>query len=348
MTIAGLPELPGFEDARRIVVCAKEAGAGAYLAALLVQAKLPAERMRIFARPEAAVFFEQAGLKCTVVHEGDEQAVMMRVFGQVADFLAFAPDLVLVGASAGASPEKALILEARRRGVPVYSFVDHYWNLWQRFAHEQTAERWFYLPDRIYVLNESLRARLVALGCPPEVAAVHAHPVLAGAMPVTMSRSKARGELKIPDGARVALYVSEYVFAEDPLWKWDQPSEDDIRGFLAALLQAAAGLAVVVIKLHPAESVDRWDALLGGQEPASYRVVKQFDKSGLFEAADVVFGLNSMLVLEAMRAGKLAYSFHPQTGGPGADRSAWLSEIESGLVELGSVEELEKVLRGRG
>jgi hypothetical protein len=337
--------IQGLAEARRILVGAKEAGAGAFLAALL-RDRGDLGKVAIFATREAAPYFEQVGFVVTeVASEGDAERARSA-------FEEFAPDLVLVGASAGASHEKLLLLEARRRGIKVYSFVDHFWNLWQRFADEKTAARWTYLPDQIFVVNPLMRDRMVRGGCPTDRLQIIEHPVLDQSVPRSSSPSPAETfrELKVPESSRAILFVSEYVFPSSALWNWDQPREEDIAGLLKTLLLSVQNLnakgtrkTVILVKLHPQEPRSRWEWLLQDFSPSLYRVIQAYDKSRLIDAVDQVWGLNSMLLLEALERKKKVYSYH-STGGAPEEREAWLSHWQPKVVEAQTTEEVDSIL----
>ena len=333
---------------RRLVLAAKEAGAGSLLAAMLDTLR-PAGESVVVVSSAAARFFEGARAKLLNAEAGwfPDQAAE--------DLLRqAAPQAILVGASAGPSVEKILIRAAVRNGIPAYSFVDHYWNLWQRFADERSAARWAYLPDRIFVPAEHCRNRIVAQGCDPQRVEVFEHPLLAAARArgedaaAAELRRKARAELGIPAAATVLLFVSEYVFPRDPLWQWEQPEQADIDGLLQLLLrsaqQAGAGSGrdwVVLVKLHPAQESPPL-GVLRSFPSALYRIAKDVDKGAIISAADAAFGLNSMLLLEAALGGLPAYSHHAVSAGS----DAWLSRIRPEVVELSDPADFARAVAG--
>lgn len=293
-------------------------------------------------RQNAGVF---KGLPMTrVTIDGGTKPVATEILSSVK------PEAVLIGASIGASLEKRLLTRARKNRIPVFCFVDHYWNLWQRFAHERTAARWHYLPDRIYVIDRKCRERIVSLGCPPHLVRVCAHPGLRAIRNehAMMSPDMVRRRLKIPHRSGIALFVSEWQYRVSAKWKFEQPRRSDVVHLLTSLLRETErvrerhpdGGPVVVIKLHPAES-SPWDPYLSAFDPSLFRVVAGFDKTSLLDASSVVFGLNSMMLLEALARGRRVYSLHKVQ----ENADTWLSTWNRRVRELKSAEDCARVLR---
>ncbi len=315
---------------RRLLIAAKEAGAGSVLAALAREWE-PATGSVAIVSTVASQYFTTLALPVTVhdaVPSVEEATAWIR---------AHHPEIVVVGASAGLTLEKRLIVAATACGVPVVSVVDHFWNLWQRFAHDERATRWHYLPDEIHVPSESCKLRIVAQGAPPERVRVFRHPLMTrAAAPRHASTADAelRVTLGIPRSATTVLFASEFNFAEDPLWHWEQSYEPDIALLITTLLDTARDAEqsiVVLVKLHPAQP-DDWSTVLARYPQAIHRVIGAVDKGALFAASDAVFGLRSMLVVEGALAGVPAYAF--QTVRP--DDAARMSEIRDDITELSS------------
>lgn len=329
---------------RRLLLGAKEAGAATLLAALATDWQ-PAPGSICLTTEAGAPFFAGGPLARhveIVPRDGLEPEWLRERLKHVA------PAAIAVGASAGRSIEKQLMRAGEAAGIPVHAFVDHYWNLWQRFADEDTARRWAYLPDRIYVPAMACRDRILAQGCPATRVEVFRHPLLdRRTAPAAMDRARAREALAIPQDAVVAMFVSEYRFGTSQLWQWEEPAQADIEGLLRILLAGAEQSRLdgtvkplVLIKMHPAESHE-WEWVRAPFSADLAQVVHGFDKGSLFAAVDSAFGLNSMLLLEVANAGLPAYSFH-STAGPTGTR---LSSIRPEIVELSTVEACWQAMR---
>lgn len=258
------------------------------------------------------------------------------------------PDWVILGTSVGFSVEKLFILAARISRARTAAFVDHYWNLWQRFAHEVSAEKWFYRTDFIFVSSHKCFAEMVSFGLEESRLHVFSNPLLERAASCVPGRSRRRilTDLGLKTDQRAVLFVSEWLYPADPLWDWEQAAPGDLEYFLSSVLRGVELVnkvstidVSVIIKLHPSQSELPHD-IFRDFDPSSYRVVAEFSKTELFSVSDVAFGLDSMLLLEAARAGIASYSFHKS----GEGRGRWLSDLRREIVELGSATDVQTVL----
>ncbi|MCX7144312.1 MAG: hypothetical protein NT123_25435 [Proteobacteria bacterium] len=300
---------------RRLIVVANEAGGGSLLAALMFKWQ-PAPDSIVVASDTAVPYFMKGTL---LIHTASS---VLDTKNAIALIEAIQPEWVIVGTSAFASIEKIFMMAAQTAGTPFAAFVDHYWNLWQRFAHEETAERWFYQ--------------------------LFTHPLLqqAATSNAGRSREEVMALLDLPEAGPVVLFVSEYGFPESEKWQWEQAPVGDLEQVLEAVLHAcsksgpSAGCKrTVLIKLHPAQ-VDFPASIFSKYSSASYRMVRQFDKQELFAVSDLAIGLDSMLLLEASWAGLPTYSYHAS----GVGRGRWLSDIHPEICELHSASACAKVI----
>jgi hypothetical protein len=323
-----------------ILMAAKEAGAGALLATIAAAGANP--RITVVAEAPADHYFAAKGLRVSPVERDRSGFRFERLFA------AHPPDRVVTGASAGRTIEKDLLDAAAKRGVPSLAVVDHYWNLWQRFAGDTPRDRWRYRPDAIWVPSPLCRDRLVALNCPVRDIHVFEHPLLVpeGTARSAAARERTRAQLGWARTDTVVLFVSEYGFDDAALWQWDQPPEADIEALGLELLAVAERLSRqgqtvrLLVRPHPAEQRD-WSKLL----PRSSLVAidRALEKADVFAVADIAFGLNSMLLAEAVASGVPAFARYPS----GTYRGAKLSDFRKDVIELDSAPEVEAAIRAR-
>jgi hypothetical protein len=326
-----------------IIVAAKEAGAGSLLATLLSCTKAKSTAVVLTQEP-ADRYFVDADIEPIRVHL-DAGGWSVRLNEIVAETR---PQRIIVGASAGRTIEKTLIDLARQNGVPAIAVIDHYWNLWQRFAGDRANDRWRYQPEVIYVPHPWCRQRLIELGCPVRDIRLFQHMVLdAPISPRSRElRRDKRALLRLSDQDVVILFVSEYGFQGQREWAWDQPAEEDIETLALELLEIATGLAAagvairLLVRPHPAEHRD-WSALLEGSKPGIISVDRSSDKATLFALSDIAFGLNSMLLAEAARNGIPSYCRFPS----GSYKGPKLSDFCGTITELKTRSEMENVIR---
>lgn len=323
-------------NAPRLLVGAKEAGAGSLIARLL-QTR-PAGGMRALLESPANTYFD--------AYSGSTRDIAPRISRAELDNIAeseieaFHADYLLLGASAGYSVEKALMNAAERLGIPAISVVDHYWNLWQRFAGDVPHERWRYRPQAIAVPDQWCAERLRKLGCPVKNIVTFKHPLLwqASAPVNPQLRESARQELGFKPETVVVTFVSEYGFPGGEDWHWDQPAEAEIAIAAQGISQIAAETSLstgrpisVLIRPHPAELRD-WQDFADAHENVALGSASRVTKAELFSMSDIAFGLNSMLLAEIGGADIPSYSWFPDGSYDGLRLSQfvpWVKQCDS-------------------
>lgn len=249
----------------------------------------------------------------------------------------FSPSLILLSATPGASLEKSFIRSAPQAGIPVFSFVDHYWNPWQRFASPGSAKKWSYVPDKIFAPSPGIKARLISARAPKsKIQVVPVERKTAKRIsPTSTGRKRFLKLLGLPSEAKTVLMISEVLFPASKKWNWDQPTEKDFTGMARRLADSVAKLSTpekpvyLLIKRHPAETRN-WAKILGRQRLRSVRILDQVNKTELLSYSDLIFGLNSMLCIEAVDLGRQVFSYHTVK----TNRSSWLSSFYPGVREL--------------
>ena len=318
----------------RILIGTKEPGAAAYFAALLKKSR--ARNYRILAYPKASIVFNDQGIESETI-EADNASHAREIIES------FKPSKVYISLSLGDTFEKKLLIEAKKLGIPVFVFLDSYLNLWQRFADKTGAKRWHYKPDKIFVINDFSRRRIIQQGAPKKIVSILTHPLLTiskqsvNEVPV-FNRREVCKKLRIPVNAKIILFVSEYRFLDSKIWKWDQPSPFDLGELLKVTVKAARILtedcevpSFVIIKKHPTETAERINLIPENQRKFC-RSVATFDKASLLEAADIVTGLTSVLLSEAAERNKIVFSYHHYP----SDKTAWFSSINPKIIEMES------------
>ena len=299
-----------FELPRSILVGIKEAGAADFLLQLLKDAH-PALTVFVVAHRAAAKILTKLSNVIQVPDEFDiDIAALIAV--RRADF-------VLVGASIGWSIEKAMTIAARKAGIPVYSFIDNYMNVWQRFAHQITAEKWYYAPDTIYSASHQTTGRLCAEGFPPQKVLTTTHPSLQKNSFQSRSADLAsnfRTEHNLTDSAITLTIVMESGYIYSDLWNWDnievdiEPVRTRLLSTILSFCESAnkKGLeAVVLIKAHPSDGMGDITSITKKYSPDTYRFLFDTNNETLISVSTAIFGIGSMLLYEAGAKSRRAY-----------------------------------------
>jgi hypothetical protein len=290
-------------------VCGDAGGAAAVAP---VAALLRAEgrvRVRVLASPQAAPAFAALDLateECVAAPSLEEAASMLR---------ADRPAVLLAGSTYGpVEPEKPMILASRVVGVPSLVVLDFWSNYRPRFS--DASGDLTYLPDRIAVMDERARSEMVAEGFSADRLLVVGTPVFdtlqeTRAAFTPSDRRARRAQLGAAADDRVVLFVSQPL-AEvygDSLGYTEHIVLPALTRALDALAERHDLRIVLSVRPHPREE----PSALALPATRRVRLARAEGASGRAWAltADLVVGMNSMLLLEACYLGCIVLSFQP-------------------------------------
>lgn len=288
-----------------LLVTACDAGTANALVPVLTRLDRP---FRLFAQAQAAEIWAAQGLAPVVLDrcgwdELDELGAKVLNHGPFA--------AVLAGTSWGASIDKAVTAAASRRGLKAAAVVEH-WGLYrERFSRIEAGrieQPLIFLPDQVWVNDTSAKAEAVAAGLPKDRVKVVGQPHL----------ERQRAELAQARPTRglddAVVFVSERLAADFPKDSDLSPGFDEFDA-LSGLIQALPAGFRLVIKLHPQEEPDKYDAFLA-ERGVRAQVIGRTDVPGLILGAGRLVGMASMLLLEAGLIRDDVISFMPG-GRPG-------------------------------
>jgi hypothetical protein len=315
----------------RVLVMARDAGAAAALSpvarALIREGRLG---VSIVAYGEAVGVFHARGLPVLSFQSApteDQVGSLLTREGAKA---------LLTGTSMQPGKDDTFWSAARRLGIPSIGLLDHWCNYSERFS---LRDRFDCVPDRIAIMDDAAAEVLVAEGCPPDLLLVTGQPHFDELVrdSVTLSRAEVRQELGI-DESRPLL-----VFASEPQARFygrtlGYDEEDALRAVLDSAAEAAPD-AEVVVKLHPLESGDAFADLPESERRVGVRVVRAYPAEHLIRAADVVLGMTSVFLLEAVLTGVPTISVRPESG-----EDHFLSVHADKIISVTDVTELPSVL----
>ena len=289
---------------KRILVIAHDAGGANILASIVAKYRGSFSWHLAVAGPAARIFSDHALLNqddCVGVTEDTTDQIIDRCL----------PDMVLTGTGWQTRIELAAVLCARRRGIAVASYLDHWTHYRERFGNPND---WLEnLPDFV----------LVGDGYAQELACLDGFPYarLVGIenpyLEVFLKGFDCRGEANKVGPKRV-LFLSEPVqvaFAgqDAPARSW-AGAEFHVVSELAHLVAGPlAGQVDLSIRLHPSEPEAKYDgerALLAAAKAdvhSAFAVPLQTD----LERADIAIGIGSMALLAAVAARVKAIAWIP-------------------------------------
>jgi len=229
--------------------------------------------------------------------------------------------LLLVGTSVNSlNLEKVFIQGAREAGIPSVAVLDYWSNYSARFS--DNAGHLSYLPDRIAVMDERAREEMIAEGFAPERLVVTGQPALDELVQEAGRYTPAvRAEIRRGLGVQAAEQL--LVFVSQPLSRLygDNPAVPGHLGFtertvLVMLMAALHRLRVseehrivLAVRPHPREDTEGFATLQSGC--IRVLVSREGTSRDLIAAADIVIGMNSMLLVEACYLGRPTVSLQP-------------------------------------
>lgn len=256
----------------------------------------------------AAWVRQKPNLECELLLEGPARKVFRRYDPKVAwsgadRLTAVQPgDLVLTGTGWASDLEKRAIAFAKRQGVRVASFIDHWVNYRERF----TFEGRLILPDEIWVGDDD--ARCIAQGEFPDTQIVLVpNPYLQAFRREFQARAPIVRE---PGGLRI-LYVCEAL--SEGGRRADQPETRAIQRFLSWWSSQGwdAKTDRIRLRLHPAENPDKYRLFLDTVNNVKIEVGAPAALAQDCAWADWVVGMSSMALVSALSVGKVVFSCMP-------------------------------------
>lgn len=243
-----------------------------------------------------------------------------------------APEMVISGTSGDDFHERFLWRAAQRLAIPSVALLDQWINFGLRFSPYGLAGRDEYLagpehpyqPDYVVAMDDEARRELIRDGIAGERVFVGGQPYFdilasrrASYSPPMVARLRSR--LGIAEGEKVVAYVSESIRQDYPVAPGQQPywGYDEISIFrelvsgLLPLLQDGIRIRLI-IKQHPLERdngyINLAPLLESNHSGLKIDTVQEMDPHDLIMASDLVCGMSSMLLLEALIMDKPALS----------------------------------------
>jgi len=299
---------------RLVAVCGDPGGASAVAPVLELMMRENRVKVDAFAYRQACDVWQKRGMQFEALDEAVPQEEI--------DSLLRIPEtrLLLTGTSVnGVDLEKRFIASARNRQLPSLALLDYWSNYGARFSVGEGKPAGF--PDRIAVMDEWARDEMLAEGFDATRLAVTGQPAFDSLLGKTLANDVERQRIR--DGLNIANDELVVLFASQPLAEVNGLSRGDSqwlgydeKSVLSGLLRALDELSeaylreiVLLVLPHPREN----RAIFAGIGGNSVRVLvaAHGDALGVAKAADVVTGMNSVLLMESCYSGLLTVSLQP-------------------------------------
>jgi len=227
--------------------------------------------------------------------------------------------VVLTGVSEGDGPEKAVIVEARGRGLPTCSVLDNWGAYEQRLTGTIGSTA---LPDVLAVMNDEARRGVIEGGFYDGPVLVTGHPgldefVADGPLP---DRGLARRALGLEADRELIAFASQPIRQQCGTdYLYDQYEAFEM------LMATMPESATLVVGIHPRENREDWVHRL----PPNGQLLVDYDPLVFYAASDIVTSCFSASLTEAVLAGRPAISIQPRSAA--ADR-LWTNKCGATLA----------------
>lgn len=233
------------------------------------------------------------------------------------------PSLLLLGTSeVGDYLEKDLTCLAREKNIKTLAVLDYWSNYWQRFSDRNGKNRLGYMPDFIAVMDDFAREEMLKEGFDGRRLLVTAQPYFDSikADYAKFAKSDKERFLKSLGVSTDGLFI---VMASQPIEKYRgaDSGKPDFLGFTEKtsrdiLIDALNSIKAwhninltLFIKLHPKEDLGSYNIIKKCNFPVL--VNQDADSRKLIFSADIVTGITSVFMVEAMFAQKMVISIQP-------------------------------------
>jgi hypothetical protein len=286
-------EIKSFCAGKKVLVVACEAGASQILASMMLRLNVSNVRY-ILEGPAIGIFEKKLGAL---------------ILESLTEDLVETCDLVITGTSLVPDLERRAIKLSQRIGVKVCSVIDHWVNYRQRFTAVGGGWGDAMFPDETWVCDEQAIAAAVREGLPEEHLRKIENYYFTGLQGKTWPTEPGR-----------ILYVCEPVFDDVKLLTgngnaWGYNEFELVSDFLKNLEKMDGVFKKAIVRLHPNESQDKYDALMAeytGQIPVEISSVEIRSIEEDCSRAEVIVGVESMALVIGLHFGKKVFSCLPE------------------------------------
>jgi hypothetical protein len=234
-------------------------------------------------------------------------------------FDTYSPDLVITSATSLPErdmSEKYLWQISREKGIPTLAFLDQWQNYAIRFSGPAVNEKLAYLPDYINCIDAVGETEMIREGFNRRRLVKFGHPYLSTLKEsaAVINEDEIRQRFGVATSQRIVLFVSEAIrehFGQSR--GYDQ--YDALRLFLEILSESNEDV-IPIIKLHPKDTILEYERMLAGYECLRPVIVRnELTSIECIKISQVVYGMTSIMLLEAFVLDKKVISLQPRLQG---------------------------------
>jgi hypothetical protein len=255
--------------------------------------------------------FQQKGVSCIEV-----ERIAMH---DLALIKKYAPDFIITSATSLAKfdmSEKYLWRSANKVGIRTLAFLDQWQNYSQRFSGPSDNEMLAYLPDFINCIDQTGRVEMLEEGFDGTRLISLGHPYLSSIREAYLTDTPEELKFKIKVFAGRCTPQNTLLFVSEPLREHFGSSRgydqyQTLEYFLENVLRSAPNLTVL-IKLHPKDLLEYFQEIALRYKALDLHFIRnELSSLECLRAAETVFGMTSIMLIEAFILGKIVVSLQP-------------------------------------
>ncbi|NJD03362.1 MAG: hypothetical protein FIA99_12395 [Ruminiclostridium sp.] len=310
------------ETAKKILLFSRDPGGANTVIPLVEPLKEKGYEVLVFGKDAALKKYQAAGIKAIDIMDHLNGISLVEV-GYFLDGIA--PDFIITGTSADDFVEKYIWDRACKKGIKTFAILDQWVNYGVRFSPYTSAEldrynqdkRHEYQPFKILVMDEYAKDEMLKEGFETDRLVVTGQPHFdyIKAMAQSLSekeRFDLRSRLNIKNSQKTVLFASEPItecygdINSRNYWGYTEIGIFLELADACKNIQANEGVDIkLILRPHPKEKPDKIEDMIKSIE-GELDIAVEYKEESLMLASisDVVTGLSSMLLIEAMIIGK--------------------------------------------
>ena len=213
-------------------------------------------------------------------------------------------DLIVTGTSFADSIEKRIITMAKAENIPTISIID-FWTDYTPSFSDSEKRNFKYLPDYVLAVDEIMKKEMVAEGFPKDKIFITGNPYF------DLFSKKIQKKMNKDLITFFSQPFSEIYKNSDKDYKGcANLNEVQIFDDIVKVIEKIDLNKKVIINFHPrSKKFDKFDKIINNSKLEIKKEKKISNKS--FEKAEIVVGINSVILFEAALAGKKVLSYQP-------------------------------------
>ncbi len=217
------------------------------------------------------------------------------------------PDIIVSGTSLKTKDDNKFWEYAKENNIPSIGFVDSWSSYWQRFTSDINSSNWDYTPDVIATIDDFMSQRLIQLGAPESKLRITGSP----SFDTLIDQYQSSNVKNLENDKRILLIMDPLMdlYGKQTISKIGYTEYQFLRNSLQAMVDIDFK-GTIELRLHPREALHKYDHLIQTYKSLKI-IVSDISKNKIesLQKADLVLGMNSILLYEAGIIGKNVWSY---------------------------------------